>query len=72
MFKFLVGAKQISIMIYTALMAGQSPALESLVNRPMEEASGRILVFEDVEEETFARFARFIILGITILHYLLQ
>lgn len=41
-------------------MAEQSPALESLVNGSMQEATSGTVIWEDVEEETFGRFAQFV------------
>lgn len=63
MFQFSVGAKQIPMMIHTALVAEQSPALASLVNGFMQEATSGTVIWEDVDEETFARFARFVYTG---------
>lgn len=60
MFKFLVGEKHIPMIIHTALVAEQSPALESLVNGSMQEATSGTVIWEDVEEETFGRFAQFV------------
>lgn len=63
MFTFLVGAEQIPMMIHTVLVAEQSPALESLVNGSMQEATSGAVIWEDVEEDTFGRFAQFVYAG---------
>lgn len=63
MFTFLVGVEQIPMMIHTALVAEQSPALESLVNGSMQEATSGTVIWEDVEEDTFGRFAQFVYAG---------
>lgn len=63
MFAFIVGAEQIPMMIHTALVAEQSPALESLVNGSMQEATSGTVIWEDVEEDTFGRFAQFVYTG---------
>lgn len=63
MFTFLVGAEQIPMMIHTALVAEQSPALESLVNGSMQEATSGTVIWEDVAEDTFGRFAQFAYAG---------
>lgn len=63
MFTFLVGVEQIPMMIHTALVAEQSPALETLVNGSMQEATSGTVIWEDVEEDTFGRFAQFVYAG---------
>lgn len=45
--------------VHSVLVAQQSSALKSLVNEAMQEARTGIAVWEDVDEETFARFARY-------------
>lgn len=63
MFTFLVGEEQVSMMIHIALVAEQSPVLESLVNGSMQEATSGIVIWKDVEEDTFGRFAQFVYTG---------
>jgi len=45
------------MMIYTFLAAEYSSALRTLVNRSMKEAQARTVNWEDVDEETFTRWA---------------
>ncbi|MCJ1392038.1 hypothetical protein MMC18_004905 [Xylographa bjoerkii] len=49
--------------IHSALVAEQSPALRSLVTGNMEEARTGHVTWDDVDEETFARFAQFVYTG---------
>lgn len=49
--------------IHTALVAKQSPALNSLVSGSMEEAQTKMAIWEDVDEETFGLFAQFAYTG---------
>ena len=63
MFQFIVGAKQIPMMIHSTLVAEQSHDLESLVNGSMQEASSGTVIWEDVEKETSPRFAQFVYTG---------
>jgi hypothetical protein len=63
MFRFLVGKEEKPMMIHTALVAKQSPALKSLVSGSMEEAQTKTAIWEDVDEETFGLFAQFVYAG---------
>lgn len=63
MFQFIIGAKQIPMMIHSALVAEQSHDLESLVNGSMQEASSGIVIWEDVGKEISARYAQFVYTG---------
>ena len=49
--------------IYTILVAEQSSALRALVSGSMKEAQARTVNWEDVDEETFARWAQFVYTG---------
>lgn len=49
--------------IHTALIVEQSPALRSLVTGPMEEAQNHTVIWDDVDEDTFTRFAQFVYTG---------
>lgn len=51
------------MMIHTALVAEQSPALESMVNGSMQEATSGTVIWEDVAKDTFGRFAQFVYAG---------
>lgn len=51
------------MMIHTALVAKQSPALEALVSGSMEEAKTKTVLWKDVDEETFGMFAQFVYTG---------
>lgn len=45
--------------IHTVLVAEQSPALSTLVNGIMEGVQTGTAIWEEVDEETFARWAQF-------------
>ncbi len=63
MFKFLIGKRQQPMTIHTSLMAEQSPALRSLVSGSMAEAQTGTAIWEEVDEDTFARFTQFMYTG---------
>ncbi|MCJ1435085.1 hypothetical protein MMC27_004455 [Xylographa pallens] len=49
--------------IHTALVVEQSPALRKLVTGSMKEAQSGCVIWADVDEDTFARFAQFVYTG---------
>ena len=51
------------MMIHTTFAAEQSSALHALVTVFMEEAQTGTAIWEDVDVDTFARFAQFIYTG---------
>jgi len=62
-FTFFVGKQHKPMTIHTALVAEQSPVLRTLVSGSMEEAHSGRATWEDVDEDTFARFAQFVYTG---------
>lgn len=63
MIKFAVGNNEKEIMIHTVLVAEQSLVLNSLVNGLMKEAQDKLVIWKDVDEQTFALFAEFVYTG---------
>ena len=49
--------------IHTVLVAEQSPTLSTLVRGSMKEAQTGTVTWEDVDEDTFARWAQFVYTG---------
>ncbi len=49
--------------IHASLVAEQSPALRSLLSGCMEEAQTGTVIWEEVDENTFARFTQFMYTG---------
>ncbi|MCJ1286972.1 hypothetical protein MMC26_006319 [Xylographa opegraphella] len=62
-FTFFIGKQHPPTTIHTALVAEQSPALGNLVTGIMEEGQTGRVTFDDVDEDTFARFAQFVYMG---------
>ncbi|MCJ1386274.1 hypothetical protein MMC17_009400 [Xylographa soralifera] len=62
-FTFFVGKQRKPMTIHTALVAKQSTVLRHLVTGSMEEAQSGRVTWEDVDEDTFARFAQFVYTG---------
>lgn len=63
MIKFVVGIFGKEMMLHTVLVAEQSLALDSMVNGPMKEAQEKVVIWKDVDEQTFALFAEFVYTG---------
>lgn len=70
-FQFLVGKHQKAMTIHTILTAEQSSALRTLVSGSMKEAQAGTVNWEDVDEETLARWAQFVYTE-TILRHLVR
>ncbi|MCJ1346194.1 hypothetical protein MMC31_004409 [Peltigera leucophlebia] len=62
-FDFLVGPERKPMSIHKALVAAQSAVLRDLVTGSTEEANSGKMVWEDVDEDTFALFAEFAYTG---------
>lgn len=62
-FRFLVEKHQQPMAIHTVLVAEQSPALSTLVGGFMEEAQTGTAIWEEVDKDTFARWAQFVYTG---------
>ncbi|MCJ1347278.1 hypothetical protein MMC31_005500 [Peltigera leucophlebia] len=62
-FCFLVGKNRKPMSIHMAAVAVQSPALQTLLGGEMIEARTRTVIWDDVDEETFALFAEFVYTG---------
>ena len=62
-FRFIVGKNKKPMTIHTALVAAQSSALRTLVSGAMNEAYTKTVIWDDVDEETFALFAEFVYIG---------
>lgn len=62
-FRFIVGKNKKPMTIHMALVAAQSPALRALVSGAMIEAYTRTVIWDDVDEHTFALFAEFVYTG---------
>lgn len=60
---FSVAEQRKPMTIHTALVVAQSPVLRKLVTGSMEEAQSGRVTLEDVDEDTFARFAQFVYTG---------
>ena len=58
--KFLIGKDRHEMSVHAILLASQSPALDRLINGPMKEAKEKLVVWEDVEEDTFRRFCEYL------------
>lgn len=63
MIKFVVGIFGNEMILHTVLVAEQSSALDSMVNGPMKEAQDKVVIWKDVDEQTFALFAEFVYTG---------
>ena len=59
LFRFAVGPQRREFTIHSALVARQSPALDTLVNGAFAEARNKHAALESVDEETFALFTRY-------------
>ncbi|KFY17974.1 hypothetical protein V492_00224 [Pseudogymnoascus sp. VKM F-4246] len=62
-FIFGIGENNIKVTVHAAAIAKQSPALDVLINGPMEEAQTGIARLEDVHEDTFIRVCQFAYTG---------
>lgn len=63
LFRFLVGPDKQEFFLHASLVASQSKVLDSLVNGAMKEAEDGCTTWENVSEDTFVRFARYIYTG---------
>lgn len=63
MIKFVVGIFEKEMMLHAILVAEQSLVLDSMVNGGMKEARDKVVVWKDVDEQTFALFAEFVYTG---------
>ncbi|KAK2606059.1 hypothetical protein QQS21_003577 [Conoideocrella luteorostrata] len=55
-FRFIIGPRGREFTIHSAVVVGQSPCLERLVNAPMREGIEGSVKWESIEEETFMCF----------------
>jgi len=58
-----IGKQKQPLTVHTALVAEQSLALRALVSGFLEEAQTGSATWEEVDEDTFARFAQFAYTG---------
>ncbi|KAH9206683.1 hypothetical protein DL95DRAFT_469384 [Leptodontidium sp. 2 PMI_412] len=62
-FTFIVGADEVPIAVHEATFADQSPGLKALMRTEMSEGLAREAKWEDVDKETFIRFAQYAYIG---------
>jgi len=62
-YTFIVGADAVPITVHEATLADQSPGLKALMRTEMSEGLAREARWEDVDKETFMRFAQFAYIG---------
>merc|ERR1711964_482076 len=62
-YTFIVGADAVPITVHEATLADQSPGLKALMRTEMSEGLAREARWEDVNKETFMRFAQFAYIG---------
>merc|ERR1712093_589003 len=62
-YTFIVGADAVPITVHEATLAYQSPGLKALMRTEMSEGLAREARWEDVNKETFMRFAQFAYIG---------
>ncbi|KAH7410533.1 hypothetical protein BKA64DRAFT_356992 [Cadophora sp. MPI-SDFR-AT-0126] len=62
-YTFIVGAEAVPITVHEATLADQSPGLKALMRTEMSEGLAREASWEDVDKETFMRFAQFAYIG---------
>lgn len=62
-FRFIVGPDKLEYSIHAALVAEQSPALNALVNGGLKESVEQCVVWQEVDKDTFIRFAQYLYTG---------
>jgi hypothetical protein len=62
-FKFIVGADKVPIVVHEAAFADRSPGLKALMRGDVPEGVAGEAKWEDVDKETFTRFAQFVYMG---------
>ncbi|RYP21912.1 hypothetical protein DL765_001988 [Monosporascus sp. GIB2] len=63
LFTFVVGPEGREFTIHSGAVLRLSPYFDALINGPMKEAGDRRVVWDDIDEETFAAFSQFAYAG---------
>lgn len=63
MIKYVVRIFGKEMMLHAILVGEQSLPLDSMVNGPMKEAQDKVVIWKDVDEQTFALFVEFVYRG---------